>query len=265
MNILPKKSWHVRTKRNIARVRRDEAQAADEELEKERRVRLAEQEARTDLLRRRARSRTAPGNSSSDICSSEKRVNVFETDEKSNAKNIEHEKEVKAEQEKYEKGIGYLTYLGQSELSAGKPWYLESHSKRMQLEEDSKVVNEYKDINLKNYHDPINTMKGYLNEMKRNEKLKHRNATKYVETKKSHKHSKASFNSSQASEDDGKEISKIEQLRKERLKREKVERERAQQLLHKMTPRGHPILDDRKRGYHSQYNPQLSRQNQLNC
>jgi hypothetical protein len=54
MNILPKKSWHVRTRKNIERVQRDEAEASRlHTIEQDRRLR-AEQEARVRELRIRA-------------------------------------------------------------------------------------------------------------------------------------------------------------------------------------------------------------------
>ncbi|XP_012945387.1 leukocyte receptor cluster member 1 homolog [Aplysia californica] len=155
MNILPHKSWHVRTKKNIERVRRDEEKAAEEEKERQRRIALAEQEARTDLLRARAHGRALKGNDSSlppppvesgtaeetsaqpgaldvfaprssgrDVAvpglgSKTEHVNFFKDIEDGlckQGKNKEHEAEKKKEQEALEKKIGLLTYLGQTAL-----------------------------------------------------------------------------------------------------------------------------------------------------
>lgn len=173
MNILPHKSWHVRTKKNIERVRRDEARAAEEEEEKQRRIALAEQEARTELLRKKAKCQRPievsdighidDGRVSPEADPSE-HINFFseiEKEERQNrAKNVDHEAEIKAEKEKWERKIGLLTYLGESSVESKMvlPWYLQN--KKLRLEEDEKRSEAKKEK--RDRHDPLVEMRMYL-------------------------------------------------------------------------------------------------------
>ncbi|CAG2256589.1 unnamed protein product [Mytilus edulis] len=138
--------WHVRRKDNIERVRRDEAQAADEEKEKQRKIALAEQEARTELLRSKNRKRiaetsetaesetiTETGESEAVTCTEtstsddKKSINIYsgsgghinffkdaEDGIVEKKKNVEHEKRRKMRRKHGRRKWGILTYLGQS-------------------------------------------------------------------------------------------------------------------------------------------------------
>ena len=156
MNILPKKNWHVRTKKNIERVRRDEAKAAEEAKELDRRMRLAEQEARTTVLREKAKQKmiqsgvdpfSVEGNDQPvtdvGIIGSGGHVNFFQQLENGEGGDVrtnkEHEEEKKKEQEEYEKKVGYLTYLGQDteELTGEQVWWKKLPSNRQDNMEES--------------------------------------------------------------------------------------------------------------------------------
>lgn len=280
----------MRTKANIARVRKDEAKASEEEQEKQRRIDLAEQEARIDLLRTKARQSKGSDASSiekNDIPPSSStrvtdfgHVNLFQALEEGRDSvkkpNAEYEKEKKEEQEKYEKQIGYLTYLGQdtNESLKKQDWY-EEPPDRESLKCDKTEVG----LKFKSYHDPLNVIRRYLPEEKIepasgsgtqrlkttryepimeqvvsiNEKLdarkhvkksskKSKKHKKHKKHKKSKKRKKSDTSSSESEEEDEEtqalKRQKLEILRQERLKREQAERVKAEQLLAKL--RGDP-------------------------
>ncbi|XP_068097327.1 leukocyte receptor cluster member 1 [Hyperolius riggenbachi] len=253
MNILPKKSWHVRNKDNVARVRKDEAQAAEEERQRRRRVELAEQEARTDFLRKKARL-SLPHTSSSDgtalveVTREAAHINFFQDVEEGKGTtqgNKEYEEEKRKEKERQEKALGILTYLGQSasEAQTCRPWYQEAPSRNR---EDTKEAT--KDEKLKLKIDPMNEMEKYL-QKKTGEKQKYSHKREHKKSKEKRK------------EEERPSKPSMEQLRQERLKREAAERARAEALLSgkKDPPNSEQEMDDRKRRYNSQFNPQLAR------
>ncbi|XP_050409694.1 leukocyte receptor cluster member 1 [Patella vulgata] len=291
MNILHHKSWHVRTKKNIERVRKDEEKAAEAEKEKERKIALAEQEARTDILRSRAKDKiqfTTDGEtnqitsgSSSQIVPSEieksGNINFFKEIEDGLRKqgiNEEHAKEKKAEKEKWEKSIGLLTYLGKSNIEEQNetPWYITGKSRKRKHEEDdedeerskyNKVTQFDKEDRKKADLDPLNQMKEYIDKKKKKKKHKDHKEKKNKHGKQKHTESKQDKHLPRPS------TSKtIEQLRAERLKRENKEKYRTSELFSKLTGDNSKKSDsededdisrERSRKYNSQYNPELSR------
>ncbi|KAG9334295.1 hypothetical protein JZ751_008277 [Albula glossodonta] len=177
MNILPKKSWHVRNKDNIARVRRDEAQAAEAEREVQRRVERAEQEARTAYLRQKSRAAChAEGLEALEEdqpAAGEKHLNLFPVEEAGEKRgNAEYLKEKKEEKERQERAIGLLVSLGPAPGTEATPWYLKDRgSKEEKKEEQDKVKKEKwrsdeekekKDRRLKDSLDPMRDMKKAL-------------------------------------------------------------------------------------------------------
>lgn len=301
MNILPKKRWHVRTKENIARVRRDEAKAAEEEKEREERAKLAEREARLNLLRAKAHHRVQSTDyislsSSTTEATSTAHVNFFEDLENGTAEfkssNKDHEKEKKEEKEKYEKQIGYLTYLGQdtNEALGKKNWYDVAPNRSTKEKEEvhmkSKVL-----------YDPLNDMKKYLSvpvaeeppiimphstslckkhkrerrhSSKSSKKSSHKKHKKKHKNKKSKKESKSSSDDAHSTDDEDKlkKKKKLDLLRLERIKREKSERKKTDVLLAKFkgdTVKKPKPVEERsvKQKYNSQFNPELAKQNYM--
>uniref|UniRef100_T1IJ04 CBF1-interacting co-repressor CIR N-terminal domain-containing protein n=1 Tax=Strigamia maritima TaxID=126957 RepID=T1IJ04_STRMM len=261
MNILPKKKWHVRTKQNIERVRRDEAKAAEEEKEKQRRIQLAEQETRTDFLRQKVRQSSQSYGSDKAVeeaAANPGHVNLFqavESGQKSWGTNKEYEAEKREEQETYEKKIGLLTYLGQNsaESQIDKPWYFNPPRRDINKPDDEEEIG----IKSKSFLDPLQDLKRQLGP---EHFIKSEKSVKQpkIEEKKSKKHKKQKKEKSVTSS--GKSL---DELRRERLRREREERLKTEKLLAKLKgtdKQEAPKPLDGRQSYNSQFNPHLARQ-----
>ncbi|KAM7420930.1 hypothetical protein PAMA_015235 [Pampus argenteus] len=262
MNILPKKSWHVRNKDNVARVRRDEAQAAEEEREAKRRVERAEQEARTEYLRRKSRAALESAGECKNDDEDEERsggsgalehLNLFPLEDSSEKKgNEEYLKEKKDEKEKQERAIGLLVSLGPQPGSEVTPWYMKTSEEKQEKKETEKrkgvseEEKEKRDRRLKDSLDPLKDMKKAL-------------AVNEHKSKKKAKRDRVEKRSSGESS--------IERLRAERLQREAEERRRTQALLDQRSGKGKDKelgreVQERERPYNNAYFPELARKRQ---
>ena len=148
MNILPKKSFHVLNKDNVARVRKDERDANEKAKKLEESALKAEQEWRLRSLRE------GPADNFSSM--------VLKNESKSQLSNKESSEDKEKEKIKSEMKMGVLTFLGGSEWdpinkSSRKPWYTQKSQK------DTEIQNERsKDDAIKSKDDPMTLMKAIL-------------------------------------------------------------------------------------------------------
>lgn len=195
-----------------------------------------------------------------------------------NRPNVEHEREKKEEKEKYEKQIGYLTYLGQdtNEATGKKNWYEELPKRLTDTERDVEIETKKKALD-----DPMIDMKKYLKIMHSKSiqdhlkvktedvKRKRRDSDNSHSDHDSHsahekykhkKHKEKKETCSQSSIN-------IEKLRAERLLREQSEKLRTEALLAKVRGEPMPVVAPAtpkptiKQKYNSQFFPEIARQN----
>ncbi|XP_054477482.1 LOW QUALITY PROTEIN: leukocyte receptor cluster member 1 [Anoplopoma fimbria] len=271
MNILPKKSWHVRNKDNVARVRKDEAQAAEEEREAQRRVERAEQEARTEYLRRKSRAAlpSAGEKKEEDDNDGDERsggsgvlehLNLFPLEESSEKKgNEEYLKEKKDEQEKQERAIGLLVSLGPQPGTEVTPWYMKTGKEKEEKKkkEERKEKEQKKGISEEEKQKRDRRLKDSLDPLKEMKKALAVKDRKYNNSKKKYNRGAGEKRSSGESS--------IERLRAERLQREAEERRRTQALLDQRNgKRKEPGKEttEREMPYNSAYFPELARKRQ---
>lgn len=281
----------MRTKENIARVRKDEAEAAEKDRQEQLRIENADREARLNVLKQKSKQRLLEsGILETDTVekgpdTTSEHINLFaDFDHAVKTTNKEHDNEVKEKKEEYEKKIGYLTYLGQdtNEALKKKNWYdvppgesrfsrtsdiKDTYDKLVLKDQDGKAKT--KEIDEKHGEiawkakqrlDPMNTFKKYCHinpAPKKDSTSQSKSQVKikdHISKNKKHKKDKVD-----------KEL-KLKKLREARLKREMQEKYKTDMFLSGLngpstsTTQEEPV-NKVKPKYNSQFNPELARQN----
>lgn len=283
--------WHVRTKENIARVRKDEAEAAEQERHEQLRIENADREARLNILKQKSKQKLLDAGIVEPIQQDEttnEHINFFEDLEHAvKTTNKEHDTEIKEKKEDYEKKIGYLTYLGQdtNEALGKKNWYevppslsrsnevKDTYEKLVLKDADGKPKQKELDIKngevsykLKQRLDPVNAFKKFCHSKSDVKVLPKDSTTKidnsHKDTSSSYKHTHKKHKKSKEEKKD-----KLLKLREARLKREREEKCRTELFLTKLNGEPEPSNSEEqnktriKPKYNSQFNPELARQN----
>lgn len=205
-----------------------------------------------------------------------------------NRPNVEHEREKKEEKEKYEKQIGYLTYLGQdtNEATGRKNWYEELPKRLVDTEKNVEIETEKKTL-----IDPMVDIKKYLTIMHskpgkdqptiKTESVKRKHDSdnfhsdresysmhkKHKRDKKHKKHKREKYKELVKKETKNQSNVDIEKLRAERLLREQSEKLKTEALMAKIRGDPVPIVAPEtpklaiKQKYNSQFFPEIARQN----
>ena len=280
MNILPKKRWHVRTKENVERVRRDEENARLQFEIEQKRILKAESETRLGVLKSNSKLKY----DSDPAPAPQHHINLF-PELQNLSRNQEAKNESNKEQKDWEIRVGLLKPLGHGscELTTEKPWYNKESDK-------GKVAK--RKTHLSDLNDPMVVMKNRIKNVDYNTPLPDVPETVYVDIdfhnkvqdfqeqrkkygkilspthekklKKKKKRKKRKHSSSDSESDKRSKKKKLEKLRKERLEREKVENLRTQKLLNPNFKSETEKLDVKpkmKQKYNSQFNPEFVKSN----
>eukprot|EP00124_Ichthyophonus_hoferi_P000693 Ihof_evm22s27 gene=Ihof_evmTU22s27 len=230
----PHPSWHVYSRENIEKVKKDEEEARLKEEANNERAALAEQEARMRTLRTQAHTkygtRKEEGPSVADPLA-EGHVNLFYDLE--HARDVvarqDREKEKKEEQNDWEKKVGIVTYLGQSanETTKKKAFYESMPVTAIQSEPKEDNVQEKRERGRKKRQDPLANMQKYLSLKSESQPPSSKALTvhKYRHERKQESKHKHKNNKRESKED------KMTRLRSERLARERQEQLRARQTV----------------------------------